>query len=233
MKHRMNQIFPFALTIAAVIVAGAACGSSNNTTAPSVATSVIATAGSSGQTGAINAKLTTPVTVHVTNQNANAMQGAIVTWAVVAPGGTVDSATSTTNSNGDALTHWTLGSVLGTQTLHATIVGGSFVSITASAVAGAATLLAKVSGDAQTIAGAGNTSAAMVVKLTDALGNPIVGATVTWASTSGGTLSATSTTTDATGKAQITVMTASTARAYSITATASGIAAVTFTMTGS
>jgi Bacterial Ig-like domain (group 1) len=232
MNQSLKKMMPLVATVAAVIAVGSACGKDAATTQVSVATSIVANAGSSGQTGAISGMLAAPISVHVTNQGATAMSGAIVTWSVVAPGGSIDSATSTTNSNGDAITHWTLGSIVGAQSLKATIVGGSFVSITANAVAGASTLLAKVSGDAQTVAGAGTVSAAMVVKLTDALGNPVIGATITWASGSGGTLSATSTTTDATGRAQITVTTAATARLYSIGATASGIVAVTFTMTG-
>jgi len=232
MIHHMRRLAPFAAGIAAVVAVGAGCSKDTATTQVNVATSIVANAGSSGQTGAISVALATPISVHVTNQNASAMSGAIVTWAIVAPGGTLDSATSTTNANGDAVTHWTLGSLVGAQTLHATIVGGSFVSITASAVAGAATLLAKFSGDAQTVTGSGTVSAPMVVRLTDALGNAVIGATVTWASTSGGTLSAATSTTDANGKAQITVTTAATARAYVVTATASGIAAATFTMTG-
>ena len=230
MKHTTNKFGPFLATIAAVIVAGAACSKDTTTTAPLVATSINANAGSSGQTGAISHALAAPVSVHVSDQSANAMAGAIVTWTVVGPGGSVDSATSTTNATGDAITHWTLGSTVGMQTLHATIVGGSFVSITASAVAGAATLLAKVSGDTQTVATGGAVSAAMVVKLTDALGNPVIGATITWASAAG-TLSAASTTTDSTGKAHVTLTTAAGAQLYTITATSSGIAAVTFTIT--
>jgi hypothetical protein len=68
------------------------------------------------------------------------------------------------------------------------------------------------------------------VKLEDAYGNGIVGATVTW-SANGGSISATTSTTDSGGVATVTYTTSSSAGTSTLTASVSGIAAATFTIT--
>lgn len=233
MMQAMKKLIPLVATAAAIAV-GSGCGKESVTTNAqvSVATSIVANSGSSGQSGQTGSQLASAISVHVSDQNGGAMSGALVTWAVVGAGGSVDSTTSRTNASGDAVTHWTLGNVVGTATLNATIASGAFVSITANVLASVSSSLTKVSGDNQTVTGIGTVSAPMVVKLTDFLGAPVAGATITWSSTSGGVLSANSSTTDANGNAQITVTTAATPRTYSIQASASGASAVTFTMTG-
>ena len=233
MMQTMKKLIPLVATAAAIAV-GSGCGKetvSTNATA-SVATSIVANSGSSGQSGTVGTQLASAISVHVSDQNGNAMKGAVVTWAVVGSGGSVDSTTSHTDANGNATTHWTLGNAVGTALLNASIANGAVVSITANAVAGLGASLTKVSGDNQTVTGVGTVSAPMVVQLKDVLGNPVSGATITWSSASGGALSANSSTTDATGKAQITVTTAATPRTYSVQASASGAGSVTFTMTG-
>ena len=71
----------------------------------------------------------------------------------------------------------------------------------------------------------------MVVLVVDQFGNPVANATVSWATTGGGNLSAASTTTDATGHTQVTLTTTSTTGAFSVTASSGTATAVTFTGT--
>lgn len=233
MKHVVRTLRPLTLSLAAVVVIiGAACKSDTKVTAPQVATTLIATTGTSGQIGAVGAVTAQPISVYVTDQNSNPMSGALVTWTVTSGKGMVDSATSTTNEIGDAVTHWTLGDTVGANSLQATLAGGTSITITATGVAGPPVSIVKISGDSQTVASGGTSSQPLVVKLTDQFGNVVTGALVVWASPSGGTLSADSTTTDVNGMAQVTLATAATPQAYTITATTGILAAVIFTLTG-
>ena len=74
--------------------------------------------------------------------------------------------------------------------------------------------------------------AVVVGGVVDQFGNPISGTTVTWAVTGGGTLSATTSTTDATGSTQVTLTTTAAPGSYTVTATAGTLTPVTFTITG-
>jgi hypothetical protein len=76
-----------------------------------------ATAGQS-QVGTFGAVATTPPKVRVTNAANAPLAGATITWQVIAGGGTLASATTTTDANGEATASWTLGN--GTNTLRAT-----------------------------------------------------------------------------------------------------------------
>jgi adhesin/invasin len=220
-----------AMLTAAAAMIGVACGGGDNNSTPLVATSITVNSGSSGQTGGVGTALANPVSVHVTDQNGNPFSGATVTWAVVGAGGTVDGATSTTNSTGDATVHWTLGAAAGTDSLTASIANGQSVTITATATASSSgNTIAKVSGDSQSVK-AGTATAALVVKVMTTGGTAVNGATVTWTTTGGGTLSKTSTTTDSTGTTSVTLTTSATAGAATVTATL-GTSSVVFTVTG-
>lgn len=232
--HVGRTLRPLQLSLVALVVTiGAACKSDSKVaTGPQVATSLLITTGTSGQLGTVGAVTAQPISVYVTDQNSNPMSGALVTWTVLSGKGTVDSATSTSNSIGDAVTHWSLGDTVGANSLQASLAGGASVTITATGIAGAATSIAKVSGDSQTVASGGTSSQPLVVKLTDQFGNAVPGALVIWASPAGGTLSADSTITDVNGMAQATLATAASPQAYSITATTGILAAIIFTLTG-
>ena len=220
-----------AMLTAATAMVAVACGGDDNNETPLVATSISVNTGSGGQTATVGTALANPVSVHVTDQNGNPFSGATVTWSVVSAGGSVDAATSTTNSTGDATVHWTLGATAGTDSLTASIANGQSVTITATATAASSgNTVAKVSGDSQSVK-AGTATQPLVVQVMSTGGTAVSGATVTWTTTGGGTLSATSSTTDATGKTSVTLTTAATAGAATVKATV-GTSSVTFTVTG-
>ncbi len=222
----------WSLALAALAVIGAsACSDNDNTTTALTATTITANAATNAQTGVVGTALAQPVAVIVADQNGAALANATVNWAVTAGGGSVASATSVTDANGNATVVWTLGTTVGTDSLMASIAGGADAILTATATAAAASAVHVTSADTLTVT-AGTTTAPLVVKVVDQFGNPISGATMTWAVTGGGTLSATTSTTDATGSTQVTLTTAAAPGSYTVTATSGTLTPVTFTITG-
>lgn len=186
--------------------------------------------GSDGQTGVVGEALANPISVHVSDAAGNALAGVLVNWTVVGDGGSVSATSTTTDINGNTSVTWTLGLTAGVDSLVASLNNGVSVTITATAVAGPFSNLALVSGDAQSVT-AGTVTAPLVVRAVDANGNPVSGVDVTWATTGGGTLSATTTTTGDDGTTSVTLTTSATAGPYTVTAT-SGSSSVTFNGSG-
>ncbi|HKV75517.1 MAG TPA: Ig-like domain-containing protein, partial [Gemmatimonadales bacterium] len=176
----------------------------------------------------------------VRDQFNNPVQGVSVTFAVASGGGAVAGGAATTNTAGVAApTSWTLGTVVGANTLTATSAGltGSPLTFTATGTAGAATDL--IANSATTLTGTAGSPVATPpsVKVTDSNGNGVAGITVTFAVTGGGgSLSGTATkVTSAAGVATVTGWTlGTTAGANTLSASASGLTGspLVFTATG-
>ncbi len=100
---------------------------------PTVPTDIESFSGD-GQTGAIGSALPNPLTVLVTDASGNAVPGVSVTWAAQG-GGSVSSATVSTESNGRASVNRVLGPTPGEQTTTASVAGlqGSPVTFVATA----------------------------------------------------------------------------------------------------
>jgi hypothetical protein len=87
------------------------------------------------QQGIVNTTVTTQPAVIVRDQHNNPLQGAAVTFAVTAGGGTVIPTSEATGADGIArVLDWTLGPASGTNTLTATVAGLAPVVFTATAV---------------------------------------------------------------------------------------------------
>jgi adhesin/invasin len=216
--------------VASLILLGA-CGDKDVVNViPRVATSLTVSTASQGQTGVAGAALATPISVRVLDQNGNAMSGVTVSWAAGTNSGSVASASSVSDANGDATVVWTLGNTAGANTLTASLANGATATINATGTAGVFATLSIVSGDAQSVT-AGAVTQAMVVKAVDANGNVVAGVPIAWTTTGGGTLSAATGTTDANGLAQVTLTTSGTAGAYTVVGT-SGTQTVTFNGSG-
>ena len=84
------------------------------------------------QEGTASILLAEPFVVLVSDEDGAAMAGVVVTFSVTAGGGTLSSATSTTDANGRAATRLTLGSDPGTNTVEATVEGLEPVTFTAT-----------------------------------------------------------------------------------------------------
>jgi hypothetical protein len=87
----------------------------------------------SGQSGPPGTELGSPLVVRLLDDEANGVPGRPVSWVVATGGGSVSSATSTTDENGRASTQWTLGPVAGQNTLNAVVSGVGVVGFTATA----------------------------------------------------------------------------------------------------
>lgn len=85
------------------------------------------------QTFRINSALPTPIVVVAKDANNNPLEGVDVSFSVKAGGGSVSSATVTTNNSGQASVTWTLGSTVGGNTLQASVADGTPVSFSATA----------------------------------------------------------------------------------------------------
>ncbi len=184
------------------------------------------------QQSAAGAALAQPFAVLVRDQYGDPLAGAAVTFAVTAAGGTLSATTATTDANGRASTTLTLGRTPGTNTVKATIVGLEPVIFTATGLA-VAQALEKLSGDEQEGGAGAALGEPFVVEVRDQNGNPLAGAQVTFAVTAGGgTLSVTTATTDADGRASTTMTLGSTRGRNTVRATTAGLEAVTFAVTG-
>jgi adhesin/invasin len=167
-----------------------------------------------------------PVRVRVT-QSGTPAAGATVTWTVQAGRGTVSSPTSLTNVNGVAAVSWTLGDTIGLNTL-AAVSGDGSISMRAVGTAGVASGVARVSPDSVSVVGGGTVS--ITARAIDARGNPVPGATLTFAAAAG-SLSVTTTTTSSSGNGETAFTTPTAPGAYTVTATLPDQASVVFHIT--
>jgi len=140
----------------------------------------------------------------------------------------VSPASSTTDATGIATATWTLGDTARVYTLTAGITGAS-VTMQATATAGPVAALSKISPD--TLVVAAGASTLVTVRAVDKLNNPVAGVVVSWTAT-GGALTAASTTTGASGDAEVVFSSDATPRTYGVSATANGLGTLTFTVVG-
>jgi hypothetical protein len=137
------------------------------------------------QQGTVGDKLGSPLIVRVLNQQQQGVGGLTVTFAVADPaGGTVDPASATTNSAGEAVSYWTLGTVPGPYTVVAGLTGleGDDKVAEFHALAGAGTPVAMAAQTPLDQPGRRQQTVqtAPVVLVTDRYGNPVPGTPITW-----------------------------------------------------
>jgi adhesin/invasin len=154
--------------------------------------------------------------------------GEAVTWTPASRSGTVSTATTPSDSAGYATTTWVVGDTAGTQTLTASIIGAS-ANLVAQASAGAATTLTKVTADSSAVVAGG--SLLLTVRTADKFGNVVAGVPVTWSS-SAGAVSVGTTTTGATGQAEVAFTTPTTPGLWTVTASVAGFGTATFKVLG-
>ena len=124
--------------------------------------------------------LAEPVRVQVVDSAGAPMAGETVSFEVTSGGGSVTPATAITDAGGVAAAQWLLGPAAGTNTLRASR-GTSSISFTATGSDGRGTGIIKVSGGTSTLLPAGcPISEPFTVKVVDAAGAPVSGATVSF-----------------------------------------------------
>lgn len=149
------------------------------------------------QSAPIGTTVSDPPGVIVRDAQGAPVAGVAVTFAVTAGGGSVVGSPVTTNSNGVAtLTSWKLGPVVGPNTVTATATGLPSVTFNATGTAGAPATVVAVAGTNQVAIQGTTVATPPTVRVTDASGNPVIGAAVTFAVTAGGGV--------ATGASQVT-----------------------------
>jgi|GEM_PF-1278719 len=188
----------------------------------------IVEAGGNDQEATVGSQLD-PLQVVVTDEFGNPVEGVRVDWA--AENGSVDPTTTTTGPDGKAATVWTLASSVGTQTATASSDGlaGSPVSFTAMAAPGGPRRLILVSGNNQSAPPNQELSQPLVVRLEDDNGNGVSNRAVSWViGSGGGSVSATTSTTDDNGEAQVRWTLGPTPGVNTLNAVVSGVGFVTF-----
>lgn len=176
-----------------------------------------------GQHGEVASPLEQEMTVRLLDDGGEPVSDAFVEWNPQ-DDGVANPAGSLTDEQGFASTRWTLGTTAGAQVMEARAASGRLgAQFEATAHAAPATTIVPASGNDQR-AGAGSALAEPVVALvTDAYDNAVANVSVTWSVVSGGGgLSATSTTTDGTGRTSVTWMLGSTVGDQEARATVAG-----------
>jgi len=180
---------------------------------------------SSADTVTDSVKSTVSLSAVVRDQTNAPVAGVIVAWS--APGGgTLSQTVDTTDATGSTSVTWTLGQTAGTQNAQAAVTGlaGSPVRFTAHATAGNAVSMTLDDGDNQTNAISTALLVPQSVAVLDAYGNGTGGLTVVWRAGTGVSVSSPQSTTNAQGRASVTVTLGPLPGVYSDTAILSGIA---------
>jgi adhesin/invasin len=165
------------------ITSFAGCGETTvNVPLPAARVEAVEGPALSGPAGLV---LPDPIEVRVFGSDDQPLPRATVTFSA-ANGGSVDPGTATTDGNGIARTRWTLGQTAGPNVLTATAASGASTTITATATAGRAATVTGVAGDNQTAAAGTAVPIAPSVRVTDAFGNLVADAPVTFSVLSGG-----------------------------------------------
>jgi uncharacterized protein YjdB len=196
--------------------------------------SAIAEAAGDSQTGVVGQALASRLAVRVTNRLGAGVPRIAVTFAVVGAGGSLDTASTTTDSTGLATAGWTLGTVVGTDTVQARTprLPAAVVTFTAQAAPGLVSALVKVSGDSQAAGRGALLAAPLVVRAVDRFANPVPGVAVAWAvATGGGSIAPPSSITGAQGTAAAQWTLGAAAGAQTATASVGGAISATFTAT--
>jgi len=171
---------------------------------PGAPASFAKTAGDN-QTAVAGSGLTIAPSITLTDANGNGVPGVAVTFAITSGGGTVIGGNATSNTAGVAApTEWILGKTPGPNSLTATVANLGAVTFAATAIVGPPASLSKFVGDNQTAAGGYPVYMPPGVVVLDAQGNPVSGATVSFAAAAGdGSVVGATQTSDASGKASV------------------------------
>jgi adhesin/invasin len=161
------------------------------------------------QTGPVGTELPLPLVVVLRDGGGNAVPGVAVSWVIGSGGGSVTPTTSSTDAAGQATAAWTLGGTPGpNNTISAVVSGTGVVEFSATATAGAPARLSVLTQPSPNAVSGAVLGQQPVIQLLDAGGNAATqsGVAVQVAiATGGGSLGgATSTLTDANGRATFT-----------------------------
>lgn len=167
---------------AALVIA--ACGGKDSS-GPSAVPTTLGLSDGAATTATVGTTLSPAPTFTVKDQSGNPLAGVPVTITVTAGGGTLTGSPTTTAAGPTPIGVWTLGTIVGVNTV--TIKAGNLAPITLSitTVAGPPTQLIVVAGANQS-GPAGTTLSPISVRVADQFGNGVVGQPVTVTVSAGG-----------------------------------------------
>jgi adhesin/invasin len=199
------------------VMASSTAGSAvfNLSVIPTGSSSTMTISSGNNQTVVPSAAATAPLEVIVTNSTGTPVQGIAVNFSVTTSnGGTLSSATATTNASGKATTNFTAGNVNGNISVLATSISGStvFNLVVASPNVNSsnASTLVVTNGNNQSVEQSTAASKSLEVTALNNLGNPIGGVSVSFKVMTSGAGALTS---DATTATTVTATTAADGRA--------------------
>ena len=189
--------------------------------------------GGNTQVGVAGQALATQLSVFAHDIDDEAVAGVTVTWSAASGGGSVNPTSSVTNASGIATTTRTLGPNAGAQTTTATVTGLTPATFTAVAQIQGATQIALSAGSNQTDTVLATVAVPLAVLVQDQTSAPVQGVVVNWAAQGGGSVSAPTSTTNASGVATVTRTFGIDAGPQGAQATVTGLAGspVTFALT--
>ncbi len=180
----ISAITPLGLTAAALL------------TVVPVASKIVVISGG-GQIGVAGSLLTQPLVVEVQASDNLPVPSAAVTFRAVTAGGVVTTTSATTDASGRASTTLTLGQAAGVYQFEVGSAALPPVIVSTTATGAPAAMISIVSGNFQAGTIGTTLPQALVVKVVNKFGLPVPGATVKWATASGGGSPTTATTTTA------------------------------------
>lgn len=183
-----------------------ACGGSADSSGPpksSGPASLVVVSGASQDVSAGEAA-PAPLTVKVLDSSGGPVAAAIVNFRVTAGGGTLSAPVDTTDTNGLASVTWTAGSSLGDARAEARVQGPiAPATFSANVKVGLPNAIQRTSDAIGSSAAGFALGDSVAIKIVDRFGNPVAGATVSFAVTAGGgTVSGATRTTGADGVAR-------------------------------
>ena len=206
----------------------------SETATPAPAATIAINSGD-GQSADIGTALPQPLTVKVFDQFGALVSGAAVQWTKVSGAGAVGSATSTTGASGIASNTYTLGNTAGVESIRASLPGltggNTDVVFTVRGNAGAPASITGSGGGQRAPVGTALIKP-LIVRVTDAFGNPVPNVNVVWRVTGNTNVTASFapavSTTDAGGFLQTVVTLGGTAGPLTITAIVSSTVTISF-----
>jgi hypothetical protein len=224
----------YAVTATVTGTSAATSFSLRNLGAPSSITVVTG----SGQSAALLGTFATTLTAVVTDATSFALPNVVVTFTPPPSGASagVSAATVTTNASGQASVTATANTVAGPYNVSASAPGAATpAAFSLTNLAGPASLVTLVSGSPQSATVGAGFGAPILVRVTDASLNPILGATVTFGAPAAGSASAAlgnpTAVTNASGLAQTTATANTLAGSYAVSASIVAGSSVTATLT--
>jgi hypothetical protein len=226
----------FGTAVALAVATAVACGGSDLLLPGDSQPASLAIVQGNNQSARVGESLAQPITVRVSDGAGRPVAQARVLFAASAgPGATITPASDLTGNDGQASAQWSLGPTAGAYAAEVRVDGSAVepARFTAFAAAGVAARVVLSRGDGQMAPVGTVLPDSLVVRATDASGNPVEGIGVTWTPIGGGSVSEAATATDAAGLAGVARTLGTTAGSQTTLAAVPGVSGspVTFAAT--